>query len=635
MSPPEDFAGSIALVNNGGAMKYRLLLVVALAAAAGSIGTARATLHITFAADSPESRVALETLNPALPADWTPYEFLVVEFKASSSQRFDLGIDTAQAKISKRIAPFAGVWVRAAIPLRFYRQPPGSAIDLAATYNQPRGSYWINISGSHGPTTDVKALVFRMDRPVGKPTLDVRSVTLAKADPGDAVLEGKPLVDEFGQYVHASWPGKVRTLDELREAWRREEEAIKAPLADRCEYGGFAGTRARATGFFRVEQIDGRWWFVDPDGHLFFSAGVNGVGTASGTRTKGREDLFAALPPPDVPGAGSFHTWNLHRRHGSAWRPAWARTAAKRLAAWGFNSIHYWGPRNPDPTAEPRVPYAQMLRGWQTGQSIMGMPDVYSEDFAARVEESARTQLGPGKDDPWMLGYFIGNEPPWPGRESQLVDLILAGGDGPMRARLTAHLAEGDAPARRKAFVHAAFERYLEVINAAVRKHAPNHLNLGIRFGGNPEDEVVRIASGSDVFSINIYRYAPPRATLDRVHALTSRPVLIGEFHIGVVDRGLSPGLVQAADRDERAAAYRYYVEQSAAHPAMVGTHWFQWLDQPVTGRNDGENYSIGLIDVTDQPHGELVAAATATHLRLLDVHRGTTPPFDRAPRSH
>ena len=31
-----------------------------------------------------------------------------------------------------------------------------------------------------------------------------------------------------------------------------------------------------------------------------------------------------------------------------------------------------------------------------------------------------------------MLGYFIGNEPPWPGRESQLVDAILA---GPVRAR--------------------------------------------------------------------------------------------------------------------------------------------------------------------------------------------------------
>jgi hypothetical protein len=275
-----------------------------------------------------------------------------------------------------------------------------------------------------------------------------------------------------------------------------------------------------------------------------------------------------------------------------------------------------------------------MLRGWQTSQSIMGMPDVNADDFGARVDESARTQLTPRREDPWMLGYFIGNEPPWPGRESQLADLILAGPDHATRKRLQAHLAEGDTPGRRRAFVHAAFAHYLTVIDAAVRKHAPNHLNLGIRFGGNPHDDVVAQARGADVFSINIYGYVPARATLDRVYAIAKRPMLVGEFHIGVPERGLSPGLVQAMNQEERAIAYRYYVEQSASHPAMIGTHWFQWLDQPVTGRNDGENYSIGFVDVTDQPYAELVEAAKLTHGRLFDVHRGGVPPFDRVPRA-
>jgi hypothetical protein len=233
-----------------------------------------------------------------------------------------------------------------------------------------------------------------------------------------------------------------------------------------------------------------------------------------------------------------------------------------------------------------------------------------------------------------MLGYFIGNEPPWPNRESQLVDLILAGADGAMKQRLQTHLDEGDTADRRKAFVHAAFERYLKVINAACRRHAPNHVNLGIRFGGNPHDDLVKLTRNCDVFSINIYRYAPVRATLDRVYELTQRPILIGEFHIGVPERGLAPGLVQAMNQEERAHAYRYYVEQCAAHPAMIGTHWFQWLDQPVTGRNDGENYNIGFIDVTDQPYRELIAAAKLTHARLLDVHRGKVPPVDRLPKA-
>ena len=180
----------------------------------------------------------------------------------------------------------------------------------------------------------------------------------------------------------------------------------------------------------------------------------------------------------------------------------------------------------------------------------------------------------------------------------------------------------------------AAFQHYIDTINAAVKKHDTNHLNLGIRFGGEPHDDIIKIARGFDVFSINIYRYAPGRATFDRISSLVQRPIVIGEFHIGVPNRGMAPGLVQAMNQEERAIGYRYYVEQSAAHPAVIGTHWFQWLDQPVTGRNDGENYNIGFIDVTDQPYAEMVAAAKLTHSRLFEIHRGTIPPLDQRPKA-
>jgi hypothetical protein len=389
--------------------------------------------------------------------------------------------------------------------------------------------------------------------------------------------------------------------------------------------------------------VEERWWFVCPDGHLFYSTGLNGVGVGAGTRVEGREDLFAALPPAGLAPAGrggrmfggSFYTWNLQRRFGDDWRPKWAEFTTERLAAWGFNTMHNWGaPVAASGTggtqAEPRVPYAAMLRGWQTGRSIMGMPDVYAEDFASRVDEAAARQLAPLQNDPYMLGYFIGNEPPWPGRESQLCDAILAGQPSELQTRLKAHLAEGDTAERRKEFVLAAFAHYVETIDAAVRRHDTNHLNLGIRFGGDPSEAVVKAAKGFDVFSENIYSYGPNRAKLDRLYALVERPILIGEFHIGVPGRGMASGLVQAANQEERAAAYRYYVEQCAAHPAMVGTHWFQWLDQPATGRNDGENYNIGFIDVTDRPYAEMVAAARLTHGRLLEIHQGKTPPVER-----
>ena len=44
--------------------------------------------------------------------------------------------------------------------------------------------------------------------------------------------------------------------------------------------------------------------------------------------------------------------------------------------------------------------------------------------------------------------------------------------------------------------------------------------------------------------------------------------------------------------------------------PAIIGTHWFQYKDQPTTGRGDGENYQIGFVDICDTPYPEIVQAA-------------------------
>ena len=97
----------------------------------------------------------------------------------------------------------------------------------------------------------------------------------------------------------------------------------------------------------------------------------------------------------------------------------------------------------------------------------------------------------------------------------------------------------------------------------------------------------------------------------------------MGEFHFAVPGRGLAAGLVQVRDQAERAAAF----------PAFIGSSWFQWIDQPCTGRMDGENYHIGLVDVTDRPYPELVEAMRATHRRLQAVHAGSSAPFDQKPR--
>src|SRR5262245_11902302 len=301
-----------------------ILIRLSPASAASSNTTVLRAAFTSSRAEFKWPLAELRQLSPDLPSDWSDYNFLVLEMRASSSERFQLQIFTKDAMVAKRIQPFQNTWVRAAIPLAYYRKPAREGSDLAATYNKHRDSFWININfGGAAPINQVEAIGVRMDEPIGKPVLEIRSVRLAKEDPGDAVLDPKVVVDEFGQWIHADWRGKARTLDDLKKAWADESASLKPGHFEFDKYGGYKSTQAKATGFFRVEQVDGRWWFVDPDDHFFYSIGANGIGTGSGTPIAGRTNIFAALPPVTQSGRGnrggggggaSFYTWNLQRR---------------------------------------------------------------------------------------------------------------------------------------------------------------------------------------------------------------------------------------------------------------------------------------------------------------------------------
>jgi hypothetical protein len=53
-------------------------------------------------------------------------------------------------------------------------------------------------------------------------------------------------------------------------------------------------------------------------------------------------------------------------------------------------------------------------------------------------------------------------------------------------------------------------------------------------------------------------------------------------------------------------------------------------MDEPATGRGDGENYNIGLVDVTDRVYADFLEGVKATHLALRAVHSGAQKPVTR-----
>ena len=70
-----------------------------------------------------------------------------------------------------------------------------------------------------------------------------------------------------------------------------------------------------------------------------------------------------------------------------------------------------------------------------------------------------------------------------------------------------------------------------------------------------------------------------------------------------------------------RAQTYQDYVRGAARHPQFVGTHWFQWKDEPTTGRvYDEENYQIGFLDIADTPYREIIEASRAVGQSLYQL---------------
>lgn len=591
-------------------------------------------------------KFALKEINPELPSDWDGYNYVVMEYRINTAQRFQLGFTTDNGYNELRVMSYVpNAWNRIAIPMKFFTQPPAPAADLAATNNQPRYTGWINLGGKRGPMHGVDSVGFRMRRAIGNARLELRNITLSVEDPGDQYLGEGPAVDKFGQSMLVDYPEKVSTLADLERCWREEEaESVSTEPYNYSRYGGYRQKQVRATGFFRVEKIDGRWWFVDPEGYLFLSVGVDCVNLTGGGSIRDydkRPGLFEELPPAELMarmgerGQGSYGAWNIYRRYGDDYEARALDMVIKRMDKWGLNTVANWSSDVVKSSGRKAFLHQLYEMGFQS--ELMGLCDIYDPDFEPTLDEAIARQTAVYKGNPWLIGYFIGNEPAWLNQEERLCELILKGKERPIRQALEAFLKEqGDTPQMRREFVYRTFRKYLELSNRLIKRHDPDHLNLGIRFGDplTLPDEVLQMCDLFDVFSFNCYDLVPRTEMMDKVKNLIDRPMIIGEYHFGTVDRGYAQSLWQVENQQQRGVAYRYYTEHAYAHPSLIGTGYFQWADQDISGRFDGENYNCGLIDVTDRPYREQVEAMMQTARVLYDIHNGTATPFDEQPRN-
>jgi hypothetical protein len=562
-------------------------------------------------------------------------------------------------------------------------------------------------------TSQVISVTLSMDKPAAAQNILVERFGVVEGDVlQKAAYTG--IIDSYGQFTRGRWPEKIGSDEQLKASANREQQQLKGWLVERAKqpldkFGGLKqGPEFTASGFFRTEKRNGRWYLVTPEGHPFYSLGINAVAADGGrTYVAGREFMFNGLPETSPyygesdnrDGNGSsrgrgynagrwfdFYAANLQRTYATPCATEqspgtapcapqafdsdrWQAHTLDRLQGWGFNTLGNWSA--PSLEGNHRVPYTLPLSivgdyaSISTGMDWWGrMPDPFDPRFAMATERAVAIAARDHRDDPWLIGYFADNELAWAGPgDDPKARYALAYGtlrqttDVPAKRAFLKQLRDKyrnqqglskawgiDLPAWElmedpgfeaplpnpehpeiendlKYFQRVFADTYFKTISDSLKWHAPNQLLLGGRYALSSREAVESCAKYCDVLSFNFYTPKPQDGYDFAQLKSLDKPVLVSEFTFGSRDRGpFWPGPLEVAKEEDRGAAYAAFLKAAMAEPTIVGAHWFQYLDQPASGRLlDGENGHFGLVGITDVPYQGFINAVRKSNLEALD----------------
>ncbi len=368
----------------------------------------------------------------------------------------------------------------------------------------------------------------------------------------------------------------------------------------------------------------------------------------------------------------AFYRANLERRYGGGTIEGvmenWRDVTVKRMKDWGFTCTGNW--TDASYYQMNRLPY--FANGWiigdfktvSSGEDYWGpMPDPFDPEFARRARSTVETIAEEVKGNPWCVGVFIDNEKSWGSMNSThtrfgiiINALSRDTAECPTKAMCVETLqakykdiaalneawgidigsweafAKGFAPRHSyddpemlndfSKLSLAYCDEYFRTVHDLLEEIMPNHMYLGCRMApwamtGESREAATRYC---DMMSYNFYHESLGERVWDFL-PYVDKPSIIGEWHMGARDAGhFHPGIIHAANQEDRGKMYTTYMDSVAANPYFVGAHWFQYIDSPITGRpHDGENYNVGFVNVADVPYKPLVDAAKAFNEDLYE----------------
>ncbi len=391
------------------------------------------------------------------------------------------------------------------------------------------------------------------------------------------------------------------------------------------EYGGYiCDKKFNATGWFHVEEKDGRLWTVTPEGNPFFRIAM--VLLSPGASPNQREKILKKY--------GNYENWTE------------LETAHMRNDL-GYNSLGGWSAtellaKAKQPLALSHIIYFLSPYTRENGMNnttggnttfVGGVMPVFDPAFEKFSDNRAKEVVTPYANDPHVYGWMSDNELH---AEHKLLDAYLMSDiENPWFAysyatawtfmRSVTGKAEVSASdvtdEHRNLFKAMIYNRYFRVVASAVKKYAPNHMFLGCRFlpGCYRSEHVHRVAGKwCDVISLNYYgAWTPESDLIQNIQKWSGTPFIITEWYAKGMDACTPESRLTnetgagftVRTQKERGYFYHNYTLKLMECKGCAGFDWFQcWDNAPDNLKADlsNRNSNKGIYDNDCNEYTEL-----------------------------
>jgi len=403
-------------------------------------------------------------------------------------------------------------------------------------------------------------------------------------------------------------------------------------------YGGLLTHKGESGKYFHIDEIAGRQMLVTPEGHGFFTLGINHIGDTKGERpVEIVDDLFDGDTK------------------------AYIDDAVSNLKKWNYNTVGY---HNPWTIRKEMVSMADVYlikcANYHSSREF-SYPDVFDAEFKAQTRKKIDNMTRGGKENRNIIGYYWSDTPQWDikrAREKRGTDWVTAirslGKDSAGKKRYIDFLKERfkddgekvklrynlktsdweqmlsesfaltnlDKPEILKddyAFLGVIAAEFYKDMGEATRNADPDRLIFGERFlvGDHPKEVLDEAVKWIDVIS-----YQPGGKTfnpkrLDEIWERYGKPIMLCDHSISFETDAFPDTMWNQVESGKEAGRLiTAYKLDAIKKPYIIGYHRCQYISRLVSKGNP--QLKQGVLQTDAKPYQEFALELTEGNKRVL-----------------